>query len=322
MIIQKEFCDFDDTCERLDLLALDKEGNLVIIENKLDDSGRDVVWQALKYASYCSTLTKSQIIKIYQDYLDKWRRDEKAEDNLNNFCDFEEMELNQPQSQRIFFVAANYRKEVTATVLWLLDFNIRLKCFKVTPYQMRDDLLLNIEQIIPMKDSEEYIIQMAEKTQEMLIERERNRGRTKINQEFWGRFLDEINKDYDLYQNISPSKDPWISKSTGISGVAYGVIISGTNARVGLFLNSPSKEQNKKNFDALYSEKEDIESELGYNLNWRRKDDLKTSNIDYSMNGVSINNPEDWDKMISFLIENVIKFEEMFSKRIPKLKKI
>src|SRR6056300_1510866 len=71
LIIQKEFDGFSDTNERLDLLALDKEGNLVVIENKLDDSGRDVVWQALKYASYCSTLTTSQVVKIYQKYLDK-----------------------------------------------------------------------------------------------------------------------------------------------------------------------------------------------------------------------------------------------------------
>jgi RecB family endonuclease NucS len=62
LIIQKEFDGFDDTRERLDLLALDKDGNLVIIENKLDDSGRDVVWQALKYASYCASLTKLQAI--------------------------------------------------------------------------------------------------------------------------------------------------------------------------------------------------------------------------------------------------------------------
>lgn len=66
LIIQKEFDGFDDTRERLDLLALDKDGNLVIIENKLDDSGRNVTWQALKYASYCSTLTKDQIVEIYQ----------------------------------------------------------------------------------------------------------------------------------------------------------------------------------------------------------------------------------------------------------------
>ena len=41
LIIQKEFSGFDDTQERLDLLALDKDGRLVVIENKLDDSGRD-----------------------------------------------------------------------------------------------------------------------------------------------------------------------------------------------------------------------------------------------------------------------------------------
>ena len=44
LIIQKEFMDLM-TPERLDLLALDKQGNLVIIENKLDDTGRDVTWQ-------------------------------------------------------------------------------------------------------------------------------------------------------------------------------------------------------------------------------------------------------------------------------------
>jgi hypothetical protein len=71
LIIQKEFDGFQDTNERLDLLALDKQGCLVVIENKLDDTGRDVTWQALKYASYCSTLSKEQIRAIYQSYLDK-----------------------------------------------------------------------------------------------------------------------------------------------------------------------------------------------------------------------------------------------------------
>src|ERR1043166_6801711 len=55
LVIQKEFSGFSDTKERLDILALDKQGNVVVIENKLDDSGRDVVWQVLKYASYCAS---------------------------------------------------------------------------------------------------------------------------------------------------------------------------------------------------------------------------------------------------------------------------
>ena len=42
LIIQKEFDGFSETKERLDLLALDKQGRLVVIENKLDDSGNTV----------------------------------------------------------------------------------------------------------------------------------------------------------------------------------------------------------------------------------------------------------------------------------------
>jgi hypothetical protein len=118
LIIQKEFSGFSDTNERLDLLALDKYGNLVIIENKLDDSGKDVTWQTIKYASYCSNLTKQEIIKIYQDYL---RSSESAEEKISEFFDGKEIDeifLNQGlNSQRLIMIASNFRKEVTSSVL-------------------------------------------------------------------------------------------------------------------------------------------------------------------------------------------------------------
>lgn len=92
LIIQKEFDGFTDTRERLDLLALDKKGNLVIIENKLDDSGKDVTWQAIKYASYCSTLSKQQIIEIFQKYLLSIGDQSKATDALSDFFDGKEID--------------------------------------------------------------------------------------------------------------------------------------------------------------------------------------------------------------------------------------
>ena len=82
LIIQKEFNGFQDTNERLDLLAIDKQGNLVIIENKLDDSGKDVTWQVLKYASYCSSLSKDEIRQIFQEYLSKKNIQDTAEERL------------------------------------------------------------------------------------------------------------------------------------------------------------------------------------------------------------------------------------------------
>jgi len=139
LIIQKEFSGFDDTQERLDLLALDKQGSLVIIENKLDDSGKDITWQALKYASYCSGLSKTNITKIYQQYLDVHDAGAKAEERISDFLDgqdFEEIVLNKGVSQRIILIAAEFRKEVTSTVLWLMNFKVQLQCFRATPFAM------------------------------------------------------------------------------------------------------------------------------------------------------------------------------------------
>src|SRR5258708_19159336 len=97
LVIQKEFSGFSDTRERLDILALDKQGSLVLIENKLDDTGRDVTWQALKYASYCSRLSKEDVRSIYQEFLDKTDPNADARQLITEFLeaeDYEEVAVN------------------------------------------------------------------------------------------------------------------------------------------------------------------------------------------------------------------------------------
>ena len=187
LFIQKEFDGFNDTRERLDMLALDKFGDIVVIENKLDDSGRDAVWQVLKYASYCASLSKTQIKSIYQQYLDKYGINEDAESNISEFYDsndFEELELN--KSQRIIMVSGNFRKEVTSTALWLLNnYKLRIQCYKVTPYSMSEQLFLDVEQIIPVQEAEEYMIKMADKKQEDSVTQDELKSRQVIRLEFW-----------------------------------------------------------------------------------------------------------------------------------------
>jgi hypothetical protein len=113
LVIQKEFAGFSDTHERLDLLALDKQGSLVLIENKLDDTGRDLTWQALKYASYCSGLSKENVRHIYQEFLDKTDPGADARERITEFLDaedYEEVTVNRGITQRIILIAANFRK--------------------------------------------------------------------------------------------------------------------------------------------------------------------------------------------------------------------
>ena len=68
LIIDKEFSGFDRTDERLDLLAVDSDGKLVIIELKRDDTGTDVHWQAIKYASYFQRAAAEDIVGLAAKY--------------------------------------------------------------------------------------------------------------------------------------------------------------------------------------------------------------------------------------------------------------
>ena len=197
LIIQKEFSGFTDTQERLDLLAIDKQGRLVIIENKLDDTGRDVTWQALKYASYCSSLSNEQVEKIYQEYLLKNGSSEIAADSLTDFLevdDFAEVSINKGITQRIILIAANFRKEVTSTVMWLLNHQLQIQCFKATPYSMDEELFLNLEQIIPAKDTEEFVIGIADKARSEASISAQEQTRHKITRAFWAELIPAMNQ--------------------------------------------------------------------------------------------------------------------------------
>ena len=68
LVIGKEFSGFDRTNERLDLLAVDQDGRLVVIELKRDDTGADAHWQAIKYASYLRRASVEHIVGMLANY--------------------------------------------------------------------------------------------------------------------------------------------------------------------------------------------------------------------------------------------------------------
>lgn len=317
LIIQKEFDGFDDTNERLDLLALDKDGNLVIIENKLDDSGRDVVWQSLKYASYCSTLNKAQIVDIYQKYLNRCCGGGDAQALLCEFLeepDLGEVVINSGNKQRLMFVAAKFRKEVTSTVLWLLSQNIRLQCFKVTPYGMGDNLLLNLEQIIPTREAAEYMIGISMKEASEKTTEFETKTRHRIRQEYWGKALEALRSSpTDLFNNISPSKDHWITAGTGISGCPFNLIFGNKVIRVEVQIARSSKAENKFIFDKLFAKKASIEVSFGQEFAWDRLDDKKSSYVRYGL-AVDGYNRDNWPEMIKWMVTHIIKLEAAFKK--------
>jgi Endonuclease NucS len=140
---------------RLDLLALDKAANLVVVELKRDSSGSDVEWQAIKYASYCSNFAPTDIFEIYALYLGTNGDD--AQLKIEVFIETQELDsLN--QKQRIILVAQEFHSDVASAVLWLRDYNVDVKCIRLRAYTDSDgDLFLNPDVIIPLPEAKDYI---------------------------------------------------------------------------------------------------------------------------------------------------------------------
>ncbi|WP_410678243.1 DUF4268 domain-containing protein [Avibacterium paragallinarum] len=323
LIIQKEFSDFDKTKERLDLLAIDKNGNLVLIENKLDDSGRDVTWQALKYVSYCSKINKEEIINIYQEYLDK-KYPNQNKNAITELCEFfkrefeefEDISLNLGFNQRIILIAKEFRPEVTSTVLWLRAKNIDVQCIKFVPYKLDDSkIIIDVDKIIPIPEAEDYMIRLSQKGIEETTRSSNMNKKKEIYSEYWDKLLDSCKKEkLDLFQNRTTSKDSWISVG---SAVRYKFAISNSSVRVELYIYGKEKQDNKKIFDLLIQDKVDIENELGLKLSWERSDDYIASRIFITNDEIfKLDNKDSWDKAIEWQIEIMKKFEETFKKRI------
>ena len=325
LTIQKEFDGFDDTRERLDLLALDKSGNLVIIENKLDDSGRDVVWQALKYASYCASLSKLQIVEIYQQYLNRYEQNTDFKtDAASRICEFldapsvDEIKMNVRNSQRIMLVAANFRKEVTSTALWLIEQGTSIQCFKVIPYALGEQLLLNIDQIIPTPEAKELMIgikakEAEEKNTEVVV-----KTRHKIRHDYWQQLLEVFqSSSCNLYNNISASNDHWLSAGSGLSGCPYTLIFLQKELRVELTISRRVTEENKFLFDYLFDLKGQIESDFGEPLEWMRLDNKKMSRVQFACFAEGYNQ-DVWEESIAWHLDKINRLEKAFSKPLQK----
>lgn len=145
---------------RLDLLAIDKDAALVIVELKRDVSGREVEWQALKYASYCANYQEEEILSIFARYLDIAESD--ARDRIEQFIDRSVTALN--ERQRIMLCAREFHSDVASAVLWLREYGLDITCIRIVPFEDGNGrVFLKSDVIIPLPEASDYIIRKEKK---------------------------------------------------------------------------------------------------------------------------------------------------------------
>ena len=174
LVVAEEFGDWEDSNRSIDLLCIDKAANLVVIELKRTEDGGHMDLQAIRYAAMISTLTFEKLIEIYGRYLRKNDSDENAMESILNFLEWSEPnEELFGQEVKIVLASAGFSKEVTTSVMWLNDFGLDIRCVRMRPYANDDQLLLEIQKVIPLPEIADHQIQIQEKRQEVRNARRR-----------------------------------------------------------------------------------------------------------------------------------------------------
>ncbi len=176
MVIDEEFGNWQDSQRRIDLLCVDKQGNLVVVELKREQTGQHMDLQALRYAAMISAMTFAQAMETYEGYIKRNPGNPSlAKENLANFIMDEDDEngslkpeerFNRDRDVKIILVSSGFSKELTTAALWLRDYNLDIRCVKMTPYRHNEQLLVHAELVIPIPEAEEYTIKIATKNAE------------------------------------------------------------------------------------------------------------------------------------------------------------
>ena len=135
-----------------------------------------------------------------------------------------------------------------------------------------------------------------------------------IRKHYWTYALVQIHKAHGnpgSFSNVNPSTDNWINGFFGISGFYLCCVANFDSARSEVVFAKAKKSENKAAFDALHQHKDEIESKLGTKLQWNRGDDIKSSKVFIQLDGVSIENEDDWPQMAQFHAEWSKKFYDV-----------
>jgi hypothetical protein len=181
LVLSIEFDRFVNSNNRLDILALDRDGNLVIVELKRDSAAGYADLQAIRYAAMVSSMTIDNLLPYYIAYRKKHYAEQlsegEARDQIVEFVESDSFsELS--KKPRIILCSEGFSQEITTTVLWLRDSQIDIGCVKITPYKVDEMIIIVPKVLIPLQEAKQYLIDIKIKEEEKELTSRKYRPKT------------------------------------------------------------------------------------------------------------------------------------------------
>ncbi|MFO1447925.1 MAG: DUF4268 domain-containing protein [Opitutaceae bacterium] len=319
-VLTEEFGEWEDSRRRIDLLGIDKQANLVVIELKRTTDGGHMDLQAIRYASMVSTLTFEKATQIHSDFLEKIGENAgDAQSKILEFLGWDEAdEENFAGDVRIVLISEDFGKELTSAVLWLRDREINISCIRLRPYADGNTRLVDVQQIIPLPEANEYQVQLREKEQKG---RQKRAERFDIRQKFWEGLIALARKRRTRHAEIKPGPYHWLGASSGVRGLNFNYVIVQEYGMVELYIDRGNESENKNIYDNIFAKRASIEAVFPHELSWERLDEKRACRIKHLVDLGGYRSPEvKWPDIQSAMVERMVQLEIALRPSIDELK--
>jgi len=189
----------------IDLMAIDREGNLVVIELKKDKTPREVVAQVLDYASWVRSLEDDDVASIFETYLQKYYPDQVSTSLDEAFCEkfgVEEMPDSLNEAHELLVVAAELDDSTERIINYLTEFGVAVNAVFFRFFKDGNDEYLSRAWLIEPDQAEAKVVEKREKLP--------------WNGEYYVSFGGDPNRDWEearKYGFVSAGGGTWYTKS-------------------------------------------------------------------------------------------------------------
>lgn len=131
--------------------------------------------------------------------------------------------------------------------------------------------------------------------------------------EFWNQFNNVLVERGKPFNVRKATTDHWYNVAIGTSDAHIDITLVNKDSVIGVELYITD---NKELFDKLYQKKDEIEADLGFELDWRRLNNSKASRIVTFIKGLNFDDHSNYNELMNKTIDLAVLMRETFKKYI------
>ena len=131
-----------------------------------------------------------------------------------------------------------------------------------------------------------------------------------LQQKFWMALIDKLASDAPKIRPQKPRPQHWLNNSIGRSGFGLNITANTRDERIGVELWIPGAEA-KRHFANLMEKKGEIETKLGFELDWQELPDAKACRIASWYPHASIEDEARWEEYMEWITKRLLKMDEV-----------